>query len=178
MTSYSPNYKQLVIVEQGCMSCSAFWDSARHRWLRPVCSLKIEDYKVGKVRSMFVLAAKYQQFVSLVQRGGVTYPKSIGEDLEGPERRRTHSDPWNVSIVIDQAPLVADQIQLQHMIVDLVGILVKAAKSIDLVVTTVGDRSIDQTGRPLTQSPGHLGLVAIRAQASLHGRIGHEKCVV
>ena len=90
----------------------------------------------------------------------------------------THSYSWYIAIVVHQVPLVADQIEPQHMIVDLVGVLVESAKSVDLIVSAVGDRSIDQTGGSLSKSTGDLGPVAIHHGATLHGRIGHDVGIV
>ena len=71
---------------------------------------------------------------------------------------------------------MADQVQPQHMIVDLVGILVETAKSVDLVVPAVGDGSVDKTGRTLSESPCDFGTVAITTV--LERRIGHDIGVV
>lgn len=42
-----------------------------------------------------------------------------------------------------------------------VGVLIKAAKCIDLAVTTVCNGGIDQASGPLSACPGDLGFVAI-----------------
>jgi hypothetical protein len=55
------------------MPCSTFWDRTRNSRLSPVCCLEIEDYEVGKVGSVFVLAAEYQKLVSLIQGSSMTY---------------------------------------------------------------------------------------------------------
>lgn len=65
------------------------------------------------------------------------------------------------------------------MIVDLIRVLIKAPESVDLVVAAVGDRSVHQTSRPLSQSSGNFWMVAISAQrAALDRGIGHEESVV
>lgn len=88
----------------------------------------------------------------------------------------THSDARNVAIVVNQAPLMADQVQPQDMVVDFVGVLVETAESVDLVVSAVGDGCIDETGRTLSQSPCDFGTVPITAV--LEGRIWHDVGVV
>jgi hypothetical protein len=55
------------------MSCSAFRDRASHRGLGPMRSLKVEDYEVRKVGSMFILATEDQKLVLLVEGGSMTY---------------------------------------------------------------------------------------------------------
>lgn len=42
-----------------------------------------------------------------------------------------------------------------------IGVLVETAESVDLIVTAVGYRSIDQTRRSLAASPNDLRLVAV-----------------
>jgi len=49
----------------------------------------------------------------------------------------THTDARNVTIVVNQRPLVANQIKAQDMVVDLIGVLVEAAKGVNLVVAAV-----------------------------------------
>lgn len=56
---YSPNYKELVFVQHGGMSCSTLWDGPRYCRLRPMGRLEIEDYEVREVRSVLVLATEY-----------------------------------------------------------------------------------------------------------------------
>lgn len=41
-----------------------------------MCRLEIEDDEIGKVRSVFVLPAEYQQLVTLVQGGSMSYKQS------------------------------------------------------------------------------------------------------
>ena len=48
---------------------------------------------------------------------------------------------------LTKAPLVADQIQFEYMIIDFVGIGVETTKRKNCIVSTVCDRSIDQTTR-------------------------------
>ena len=49
----------------------------------------------------------------------------------------THPYARNVAIIVDQAPLVTDKIQSQHMVVHFVGILIKPSKGKYLIVSTV-----------------------------------------
>ena len=64
---------------------------------------------------------------------------------------------------------MGDEVQLQDMVVYFVGILVKATKRIDLVVSTIGNRCIDKTSGSLTQSAGDFGSVAVHHGPVLHG---------
>jgi hypothetical protein len=68
----------------------------------------------------------------------------------GSEDTRTHSDSWDVAIIINQAPLVTDHIQLQNMVVNLISVLVESSKGIDLVIAAESDRGVYETRRPLT----------------------------
>jgi diacylglycerol kinase family enzyme len=52
--------------------------------------------------------------------------------------------------------LLGLQIEPENMVVDFVGILVEAAKSVDLIIAHIGDGSIHETGRALAHS-GHDG---------------------
>lgn len=63
------------------------------------------------------------------------------------------------------------------MVVDLVGVLIETAKSVDGVVATVGDGGIDQTCRPLTEGADDFGPVPVHA-SPLHRRAGHDVGVV
>jgi hypothetical protein len=64
------------------------------------------------------------------------------------------------------------------MIVNFIRVLVKPAKSIDLIVSAVCDRGVYQTRRSLAQSPGNFWSVAIHVQSALDRGIWHEKGVV
>lgn len=90
----------------------------------------------------------------------------------------THSHSWYIAVVVHQVPLMADEVEPQHMIVNLVGILIEAAKGVDLVVPAIRHRCVDQTGGSLAQGAGNLGPVAIHHGAALHGRVGHNVGVV
>ena len=83
---------------------------------------------------MFILASKDQELVSLIECGCVAQPYT-----------------WNVPVVVDKAPLVADKIKLQDMIVDLVSVLVEPTKGKDLVVAAVCDGCIDEARRTLSE---------------------------
>ena len=73
---------------------------------------------------------------------------------------------------------MADHVQLKDMIVNLIRVLVKPAKGIDLIVAAVRDRGVDQTRGSLAQSSGNLWSVTIHAQSAFDRRIWHEKGVV
>jgi hypothetical protein len=51
---------------------------------------------------------------------------------------------------------MADHVQPENMVVDLIGILVKATKGIDLVVSTIRDRGINKARGSLSQGPVQL----------------------
>ena len=72
LTSNTANYKKLIFVKGGRMSCSALWDRSGYLGLSPVCRLKIENDEVCEIRAVFVFAAKNQQFVALVECGSVS----------------------------------------------------------------------------------------------------------
>jgi hypothetical protein len=73
---------------------------------------------------------------------------------------------------------MARKIKAQYMIIDLICVLIKAAKGIDLIVTTVGYRCVHQTRRPLAQRPSHLRTVAICARPTFGRRVGHNICII
>jgi hypothetical protein len=64
------------------------------------------------------------------------------------------------------------------MVVYFVRVLVEAAKSVYLVVAAVGDGSVHETSRPLSQGSGNLGSVSIDDRPRLRGRVGHDVSVV
>ena len=49
------------------MSRTSFGDRSADIGLSPMCRLEIEDYEIGEVRSMFILAAEYKELITLVQ---------------------------------------------------------------------------------------------------------------
>lgn len=53
------------------MTCAAFRDGTSHLGLCPVSGLEVENYKIGKVGSMLVLAAEDKKFVALIQGRGM-----------------------------------------------------------------------------------------------------------
>jgi len=55
------------------------------------------------------------------------------------------------------------------MIINLVGVLVEAAKGVNLVVATVGHRGVDKTSGALSQGAGDLGPIAIHGRTVLEG---------
>lgn len=94
-----------------------------------------------------------------------------------PARVRTHAHPRNVSVVIHQIPLMADDIKPKNVVVDFVSVLVEPTKGVDLVVPTVRHGGIDKTCRTLAQSASHFGPVTVR-RGLLHWRTGHDVGVV
>lgn len=70
-----------------------------------------------------------------------------------------------------------NQVETEDMVIDLVRILVETAKSIDLVVATIGDGGIDQACGTLAESAGDFGPVSVHP-SPLHGRAGHDVGVV
>ena len=129
----------------------------------PMSSLEIEDDDIGEVRAVFVLSTEYKELLVLPETSSVTYFKvSVQARGVGVEVELTHSHARNVAIVVDQTPLLGLQIESENMIVDFVGILVETTESIDLVIANVGDGSIHETGRPLTDGchdGRHVGVV-------------------
>lgn len=89
----------------------------------------------------------------------------------------THAHPRNVSVVIHQTPLMADDIKPKNVVVDFVRVLVEAAEGVDLVIPTVCHRGIDKARRTLAQSAGHFGPVSVR-RGLLHRRAGHDVGIV
>lgn len=73
----------------------------------------------------------------------------------------THTNTWNVTIIIYQAPLMRREVKLQHVVVDLVGVLVEAAKGVDLAVPAVRDGGVDEARRPGPHGMSNLRPVAI-----------------
>src|SRR4051794_37360578 len=90
----------------------------------------------------------------------------------------THSDSRYITIVIDQTPLVTDHVKLQHMVVDLVRVLIESTECVNLIIPAICHRGIDQAGRPLTQSSGDLWTIPIHAESSLDRRIRHQKGII
>ena len=45
-------------MKNSCMSCSALGDRSGDCWLCPMGRFEVEDYEVGEVGSVFVLAAE------------------------------------------------------------------------------------------------------------------------
>lgn len=90
---------------------------------------------------------------------------------------RTHSNARNVPVVVYQTPLMTRKIQFEDMVVDFVSVLVKASEGVDPVVTTISDRGIDKTCRPLAEGSCDFRSVAIHHSPVLQRRIWHNKCV-
>lgn len=60
MPSYASNYKQLIVVKYSSMSSSTFRDWSIDGRLGPMRCFEVEDYEVGEVSSVFVLATEYE----------------------------------------------------------------------------------------------------------------------
>lgn len=105
--SYTSNDEQLVFVENSCVSSSAFRNWTVDSRLCPMCGFQVEDDEIGQVGSVFILAPKNEQFVSLVEGSSVAYIVSFELQLWG-SRSFTHSNPRNIAKVVDQRPLVGD----------------------------------------------------------------------
>ena len=76
-------------------------------------------------------------------------------------RQQTHSHARNVAIVVNQSPLMADEIESQDMIVDFVCVLIETAKCIDLVIAAIGYRRVDEARGSLSQGSRDLRAVPI-----------------
>lgn len=72
MAGNASNNKELVLVQDGCMTGPAFRNWSCNRWLGPMGSLEIEDDEVGEVCPVFVFAAKHKKLVAFVQCGRMT----------------------------------------------------------------------------------------------------------
>lgn len=53
------------------------------------------------------------------------------------------------------------EVQFEDVVIDFVGVLVKATEGIDAVVTAIGHRGIDETCRPLAEGSRDSGAIAI-----------------
>lgn len=106
---------------------------------------------------MLVLSTIHQQLVSLPEQRGVP-----------------HSHPGNVSVVIHQTPLSLLQVQLQNMVVNLVGETVKATEGVDLIVADVRHGRVDEAGRPLADGGDDFGFVVAARASALFRRTGRH----
>lgn len=75
-----------------------------------------------------------------------------------------------------QAPLMADHVQFQDMVVDFVRIGIESTKRIYVIPTTVGHCRIHQASRSLAQGPNDLGSVIVLC-GRFDWRIRHEKSI-
>ncbi len=64
------------------------------------------------------------------------------------------------------------------MVINLVGVLVKSTKRIDLVVSAIGNGGIDKTCGSLTESSGDLGSVAVHHRPVLHWGVWHDEGII
>jgi hypothetical protein len=67
LTRDTADNEELVLMEDRCVSGSAFGNGAGDLGLCPVRCLEVEDDEIGKICSMLVLAAEDEEFISLVQ---------------------------------------------------------------------------------------------------------------
>jgi hypothetical protein len=68
---------------------------------------------------------------------------------------------------------MADHVQFEDMIVDLIGIGIEAAERVDYIITTIGHCCVYQAGRSLSKSTRHLRSVAIYVLSAFDWGIGH-----
>ena len=73
---------------------------------------------------------------------------------------------------------MTDKIQLEHVVVDFVGVLIKAAESVNVVIAAVRDGGIDQARRPLTHRPCDLWAIPVGGWPRLGWGIWHDVGVV
>lgn len=73
VSGYSSNYEQLVFVKNCSVSCSTFRNRSGDCWLCPMGCFEVEDYEVGEVSSVFVLAAEDEQLVALIESRSMAY---------------------------------------------------------------------------------------------------------
>lgn len=99
--SDATNYEKLIFVEHSSMSGSSFWNRASHCRLCPMCSLQVEYNEVGEIGSVFILAAENEEFVPLVERGGMPCLSLERVHAQCGELIHTHSNAGNVTIVVN-----------------------------------------------------------------------------
>ena len=155
VTAHSTTDKQLVVVDD----CRVARTTPRYRTvsfgLCPVRSLDVKDDNVREMYAMLVLPSIDKEFVAFPETSCVT-----------------HAHAGNVSIVVNQTPLARIEIEFEHVIVDLVCVLIEATEGVDAVVADVSDRGVDQAGRALPDSGddlGHVGLGGLTT-ATFHRR--------
>lgn len=73
---------------------------------------------------------------------------------------------------------MTDHIKPQHVVVNLICVLVETTESVDLVVPTICNGGVNQTGWSLAESSGDGRSIAIRMHPTLHGRIRHKEGVI
>lgn len=64
---YTSDYKEFVIMQNGSVPSSSFWNWPMYRRLGPMSCLEIEYNQVGQVSAVLVLAAEDQKFVALIE---------------------------------------------------------------------------------------------------------------
>lgn len=108
------------------------------------------------------------------------WPRIVSQVVRWQSKdHHTHANPWNISIIVNQTPLMAYHVKLENMVVNLICVLVESTKGIYLVISAVCDRSIHQASRALSQSPGDFPrAVAFHTESTFDGRIGHEEGVI
>jgi hypothetical protein len=68
---------------------------------------------------------------------------------------------------------MANHVQFEDMIVDLIGIGIEAAEGVDYIITTICHGCVHQAGRSLTKGPCNLRSVAIYILPAFNWGIGH-----
>lgn len=91
---------------------------------------------------MFILATKDNQLITLPQSRGMA-----------------HANTGYIAIVVDQIPLPSVEVQAEYVVVDLVCVLIEAAKSIDLTLANVRHRGTDETRGSLTDGADNLWFI-------------------
>jgi hypothetical protein len=90
----------------------------------------------------------------------------------------THPHAGDVAIIIDEAPLMADQVQPENMVIDLVCVLIETPEGIDLIISTVSYRGVNKTRRPLPKGTGHSRPVPIHCGSLFRRRIWQNEGIV
>ena len=131
-------------------------------WLLPISRLQVKDDEVGKIRSMLVFTPEDQDLVTAPKSSSVPHPYSR-----------------NVAIVVDEVPLPGLKVETQHVVVNLISVLIEATKCVDLIVTNIGNRGTDKTCWPLTNGTDYAWLIAVVfAQLRFARRGRHEIGVI
>src|SRR4051812_35677605 len=106
--------------------------------------LQIKDYDIGQILTVLIFSAVHKQLVALVEGGRVTHP-----------------DARNVAIIVNQGPVEGFQVEFEDVIVNFIRKLIKAAECVDLIVATICDRGVDETGWFLSRGFGYSGPISV-----------------